>query len=302
MSFDPALLWIVFALFAGIFSGAMMLLNQYYQVPGLLMVLVSRGITICVLLPFAFLIDWPDAPVYYIAVAMTGVLASYADIRLFNVAAKLGGGVTSRLVPLLVPATFFFWFFFAPEQIHDYLAAPLNSLMIIAALGGCVFFAMRLKTNCTISAEALKLMTPVILCYGFNGALAKLALNNAPLHAGVYGYMLIQTVVALSVTFGYYRFQRRRKDAPDTVSFRKSKSGRMWLACALASFIWLAHMVFKIYAFGFTDNPAYVNAVVLLAPLWVILFYRLTGYKDNANISAGLGILASTILLVLLTV
>ncbi|TNE32000.1 MAG: hypothetical protein EP349_02855 [Alphaproteobacteria bacterium] len=300
MSTD-ALIWVSFAVFAGVFSGANMLLNQYYKIPGLLIVLGSRLLSVLVMLPFALLITWPSAPVYYLAVAATGVFAGFGDIRMYNVTAKLGGGVVSRLIPLLVPVTFFSWFFFAPEQVQDHLAAPLQSLLIITALGACVYFASRLQTSCAVSREALKLMAPTILCYGLNGAFAKLALQNADLHAGVYGYMMIQTIIALGFTGGYYLWQKQRKHPAEIITFRKHIEKRVWLACGLASFFWLSHMIFKIYAFGFINNPAYVNAVVLLAPLWVILFYKAVGHKENADIKAGIGILASIIALVLLT-
>lgn len=293
--------WIILAILAGILSAAGILLNQYFKLPGLLLVLLSRVFTFLFLLPMAFFIDWPTSPVYYIAVIITGVTGGLADIRAFNVTAKLGGGVVTRLIPLLVPVTFITWFLFAPSQIHDYLAHPINSFGIILALSACVYFASRLQSTCTISKSALRLMAPTILAYGLNGALAKLALNNANAHEGVYGYIFIQTAVVLLSTSFYYLWQGKRSALADKISFKDVQRKTLWLACGLASFFWMTHMGCKMYAFSAIDNPAYVNAVVLLAPIWVILFYKIIGHKEQANISAGIGILASTIALVLLT-
>ena len=294
-------MWIVLAILAGIISAAGMLLNQYFKVPGLLLVLLSRFFTLSLLLPMAFFITWPTSPVYYAAVIVTGLTAGFADIRTYNVTAELGGGVVSRLIPLLVPVTFVTWFIFAPSQLTDYLEAPVKSLGIITALSGCVYFASRLQSTCHISKDALKWMTPTILAYGLNGAMAKLALNNAPVNAGVYGYVFIQTILVIIPT-AYYCFhkeKKRGKDHPD--SYIPHINKKLLVAAGLASFFWVTHMASKMYAFTLIDNPAYVNAVVLLAPIWIILFYKIIGHKEEANITAGIGILISTIFLVIMT-
>lgn len=56
----------------------------------------------------------------------------------------------------------------------------------------------------------------------------------------------------------------------------------------------------KNMAMTYTTNPAYVTAVIFLAPIWITLYYKATGQEEEADVRSGLMFLLSAILLVLL--
>ncbi len=294
------LLWIPFSLLAGILTAGITLTNQYAQVSGFSLNILSRLITFIVILPLAFFIEWPSSPIYYIAVITTGFFSGFGDIRSYNTVAKLGGGIVSRLMPLLVPVSFIGWFIASPSDIIIYLEKPLVFLGIITAITAIVLFVMQLHKKCEISKEAIWLMMPVVFLYGMNGVLAKIAMNHAELYQGVYFYIFIQTISLLISVSSFSLWQNRKKTINDIYKSIKI-SRKLIITSILISIFIILHMIFKISSFAFIDNPAYPNALVLLSPLWVILFYKIIRHKEEANVSAGIGILISAIVLVFLT-
>ncbi len=291
-------IWILLALAAGIFSAAAMLTNQYFKLSGILLVIISRFFTLLLLVPFIFIIELPTNSIYYILVAMTGIIAGFADIRTLNVAAQLGGGVVSRLVPLMVPTIFISWFFVQPSDLKTYLHTPIKTIGIILTIIAISYFASKMN-KCHISKEGFKLMLPVIVGYSVNALLAKIALNNSELVGGVYGYMVVQSIFALIFTSAYYFQQKISK-----ITVSKSKiylEKKLLFASLLLALFWIAQIASKISSFAFIDNPAYPNALVLLAPVWILIFYKITKHQEKANISAGIGIMISSTILILLT-
>jgi len=130
--------WGIFSLIGAVFLAAMFLVNQYLKQPGHVLVFWSRVIVVVGLSPFVAHMALPDDWRFYAAVTATVFLGTVADIRTFNVSAKYGGGVTSRLQPLIVWGSFFLWFLFDPQIIDTYIAHPYNTAGVLAALAGCV--------------------------------------------------------------------------------------------------------------------------------------------------------------------
>lgn len=291
--------WAVFALAAAIFSAAFYLINQYFRQPGSTIVLWMRLAVIILMTPWMIHIELPDDPMFYVVVAVTAVLGTLGDVRMLDVSAKYGGGVVSRVMPMTVWGSFFLWFFFRPELIDTYLSRPLNSVGILLALGGCVYFASRLK-HCVITKSALTDMLPALVAYTFAVVLNKRAMDYgagaATFEGVVYTYMYFQCIVGLFLVGGVELWRRRKTDR--VVVPKK----QMAIAAALAALIWIGHMVYKNYAMSYTPNPSYQAAINLTAPLFISAFYWLRGHKEEADVKSGMGVVACAILLALMTI
>lgn len=280
---------------AGIF-----LLNQYFRLPGHVLTLVSRSIVIVGLAPIALYAGLPDSPVFYIAVSVTGAFAAYGDIRIFNLCARYGGGVVSRLLPLIIWVAFMLWLVLRPETMQEYTDRPLRALGIMAALGGCAWFSFTLQ-KCPVSRAAFIALVPVILMFGTNQVLAKIAMDNSGLHSGVFAYLLWQSaLVVVLVSIARLAVPGWFRASGETRAPRVARD-KILLAGCLMAFFWSMQMVLKNYAFTFAPNPSYVAALNETAPVWVMLFYIVIRHREDGNILSGLGIMASAIALSLLT-
>ncbi len=296
--------WAVFAVVSAAFSAVFYLINQYLRQPGYLLVFWMRVLAVVALAPVMGMITLPDDPRFYLGVALTVFFSTYGDIRTFDVSAKYGGGVVSRLQPLIVWGSFAVWFAFDWSLIDFYASQPLRTLGICAALGGCVYFAMRMNKS-PLNREAFTEMLPALGAYVMTTVLNKYALMHGSLNGAVYGYMFVQS--ALAVVFaGGYAMWRLGHPLPLKAVSAPVADIPAWsalpLAALMASAAWICHMIYKNYAMIFTANPAYVAALGLTAPVFIAIYYRIVKHKEQEETLSGYGIVACALFLVLLTI
>ena len=285
--------WVFASLVASVFSAGFYLVNQYMKQPGHLLVFWMRVVIVTAMTPMMIYVELPTDPRFYSAVLITVLVGTFSDIRIFNASAMYGGGVVSRVQPVTVWCAFLLWFFFDPGLLMKYAERPWNTAAILAALVGCVFFAMRLN-KCEVTKSALIYTAPALAGYTLTTVLNKYAMDHGPLEGAVYGYMYVQSVIAVFLIGGYTLY--RGIGPATTVSWVNTK---MLKAVLLLSAAWLCHMIFKNYAMAFTPNPSYQAAINLSTPVFIALFYVAAKHKEEAAVWPGMGIVACAVLLAL---
>ncbi len=287
--------WATITLASAVFSAAVYLLNQYMKQPGHMLVFWSRIATVLALAPFARHIAMPTNPLFYAAVVATAFSGGLADIRTFNVAARFGGGIIARVQPLTVFLTFLLWFAFEPSLFRQYAQTPVNTGFVLLAMGGCGYFASRLR-KCAVSRRALLDMAPALLGYTVSTVLNKFAMTHAALAGAVFAYMYVQSAVVVVLAGGYILLRQKQKD-PAPLWTRK-----MALTAPLLALGWICSMVLKNSAMAFVPNPAYLAALLCVTPVLIALFYKLAGHREEADVLSGMGVVACAALLALVTV
>lgn len=300
--------WALYAVIAAVFSAGFYLTNQYMKQSGRRVVFWMRAMIVAVMTPFIPLLHWPQEPSFYGIVILTALFGTTADIRTMDATAKYGGGVVARVMPVTVVAAFFLWFFFAPGLLQGYLNEPLRALCICLALGGCVFFAVRLH-KCEVSRAAMIYMLPALSGYTATTILNKSAMQFGDFshdYAGVvFGYMYIQSWSAI-ILIGLFSGPAAIFFSGPAAAAKKLKPEagfkKVLAAAILVSLVWIGHMTFKNYAVAYTPHPSYQAAVNLTAPVFISIIYLFLGHREKANVRDGMGIVVSVLLLVLMTV
>ncbi|MDP2205742.1 MAG: hypothetical protein Q8K65_05490 [Alphaproteobacteria bacterium] len=302
--------WAWFSLISAVFSAGFYLVNQYWRMPGDLLVFTMRIMIVALMTPFVHTLDWPDNPLFYAVVAITVAVGTSSDVRTFNASARFGAGMVSRLMPVTVLVAFFLWFAVRPALLFEYLARPWLTLGVLLSLASCVYFAMRLN-RCEVSRSAMVFMAPALAGYTITTVLNKYAMDfgagAADFSGVVLGYMYVQSLIALVMVGPYILWQRRRRFSPlvqtlPVVAPPPSLQLRPLLAASFAAaLVWLAHMVFKNYAMAYAENPSYQAAIGLTAPVMIALVYRSVGHREETDVRAGMGIVAAALLLVIVT-
>lgn len=301
--------WALYALAAAVFSAMLFVVNQYMRQPGDMLMFLMRVFIILMMLPFARQIDWPADAGFYGVVFLSVLASTSSDIRAFDVSAKYGGGVVSRVMPVTVLAGFVLWFFFDPSLLLSYASRPAQAAAIALAMGLCVFCAVRMN-RCDVSRAALRDMAPALAGYTLIILLNKFAIDygaGAGSFAGVvYGYMFAQSLMAVLVAGPYMAWRRHRRGRAASAPAAASVVPRrllpaMLLGGGMVAAAWIAHMAFKNYAIAYTANPAYQAAINLTAPVMILLFYRMIGHREGGDVRYGMGIVGAVLLLVLAT-
>lgn len=292
------LLWPVLALLAAITQCGSLMVSHILKVRGQYTVFWLRILVLAASFPILFFIPAPEDIRFYIAVGLTGIIAGFADIQVINVTIKRGGAVVSRVLPFQIFIIFVMWLCVHPEQVLEYMARPLHTFGILGALSGCVYFSSHMR-KCNVSNAALKQLMLPMFGYAANFVLAKYAFDISDFHSGVYYYILVQTAVQLPVLILLGLTSKHdfiRYDRKFLFSMQSFKPG-IWMFL-----FWMLHMISKNYANTLTPNPSYVAALVMTAPAWMVLIYKLRGEKDDADTGAGIGLMISAIVLSLLNI
>jgi hypothetical protein len=290
--------WAIFSVIAAVFSAGFYLVNQYLRQPGHLLTFWMRLMIVLGMAPMMMHLVLPRDPAFYGLVFLSVLTGTFADIRTMNASATFGGGVVSRVMPLSVWGAFFLWLPVHPETFTLYLAHPLNTLGITIALGLCVFFAMRMNRS-PVSKSAFMTMLPALLGYAAANVINKQAMHyglaTQHLAGAVYGYMFVQSAIAVPLV-GVYCLWQHKKQPPLLQNARP-----LIVAALLLALFWFCHMIYKNYAMAFTPNPAYMAALGLLSPVFISAFYFLTGHREKTDVASGFGIVFSALLLAALT-
>lgn len=287
-------MWILLSLVAAISGALCVLLTEHYKQPTVPRLFWLRLMLLICVLPAAPFIDWPTSPIFYASVAALAVLVCIMDIFYFKAARDYGAGVTTRIEPLSVLLAFVLWTLITPSVLAGYMAQWHIALGIIACLLSAVWFSLQLR-HCEVSRAALQLMLPAVVMIAFVTLLGKVAVDHTTsLIDGLLAFLIFQAALivpfygALCLIFPA-RFQ----------TLRPNKS--LLLSAGLMMLCTGTHIVTKNTAYLMVPNPAYVTVLGLTSPLFVLGVYKAMGRPSQESLWAGLGIVISAFILIVLT-
>jgi len=279
---------------AALTVAGMVLISEYQNQPTVPRLFWLRVISLAVLAPLGFYIQWPSNPHFYIGMVAISVLICGSDALYYDAAKQYGAGATTRIEPLSVLMTFVAWLWLKPEQLALYTQRPAIGLGIAACFVVAGVCALRLR-HCDVSLKAMKRLAPVIGISAAVGVLGKMVMDtgDVPFDTAI-AYIIIQC----SFLIVFYGAMAALWPAR-TGSLRPHR-GLLFSAGAMAVCSVL-HIGSKNMAYTYVPNPAYITIICLAAPLIVSAVYRLTGRQDDTDYMAGFGIVASAVALLALT-
>lgn len=284
------MIWIILAVLALLGHVGQSLIAEFLHISRIHYILIIRWMMLICLLPATFYIPPPDIPLFYALTAVSGLIASWSDYSMFRSMYNNGAGVSTRLLSMVVFASFILWTLLNPSLFVDYANEPFRTLMLMSCMGATIFFTLRLR-HCAISLTTLRDLWPVIACGAVITVMAKYAMDmTGP--GGAFYYALMQTGVMVLV---YTPLILRKKNSIKTCM----NNGLFSICIALgAGMMTLLHIVAKNEAFRLVENPAYVLTLLLCAPFVISVYYRLVGMRDDSDLRAGSGIVISAIIFI----
>jgi hypothetical protein len=281
-------MWFLFALSASIFNATYKLSNQYLKLSGHKLTVLIKVFQIAVFIPFLFFIDWPQYVLFYCLALATGPLVLLQDRAIFNFISKYDAGPITRVEPLSVPFVFVAWLILKPAEYYNLIENSFIALGIILSISSCIYFSFRMR-KCALSFQILKSMLPLILLMGSISILAKYAIDYAPNIEGIIVYAFIQS---LSLVLLSPLFAKKADISQIEAPLKKYLFSAFGLSLVITSVI-----ILRLYGFIYASNPAYVTAVMLIAPFWIMMFYKIKKYKEKTDVLSGIGIVLSVIVM-----
>lgn len=289
--------WQIGGVLMGGVQAAFLLINQHFRIPARVLMLWRGFGVFAVLLPAALLVNrWPITPVFYLLTLASGLLIGIFDRMNFHAVMQYGAGAVSRLMALCLPVSFVLWGLLHSGHFAS-LAAKPQALLIPLALLGVVVSVLFMRRS-PLGRIALVALIPAYFIGGTIDVLNKSAMLAGSGH-GFGTYLSYGSLTAL-VSGLVNLFWAEKGAAPLTLAevFASHilKGGSLMVACACT------FLLLKTSSLVTAPNPAFLAALVLLSPVWVILWNRMKNIPDDSNPLAGLGCVLSAFLLVLATV
>ncbi len=291
---NDTFVWGGLACIAALTVAGMVLISEYQNQPTVPRLFWLRVISLGVLAPLGFFIQWPSNSHFYLGMVAISVLICGSDALYYGAARQYGAGAITRIEPLSVLMTFIAWLFLKPEQLALYTQRPAIGLGIAACFAVAGVCALRLR-HCDVSLKAMKRLAPVIVISATVGVLGKVVMDtgDVPFDTAI-AYIIIQC----SFLIVFYGAMAALWPAR-TGSLRPVRG--LLLSAGLMAVCSVLHIASKNIAYTHVPNPAYITIICLAAPLIVSAVYRITGRQDDTDYMAGFGIVASAVALLALT-
>jgi len=284
--------WHIGGLLMGIGQAAYLLINQHFRIESRLL-MYWRGFGIAALaLPLALLAGpWPHDVWFYFFAAATGILVGFFDRLIFQFSAQYGAGIVSRLLALCLPLAFIFWLALHPAHMNTLASKPHIWLLPVALLG--TLASVLLLKRDPVSRTAVIALVPLYLLGASIDVLNKTAMQHGNGMPGFILYAVIVSLMAGIVTLLW----PRKSAAPVTANALAA----VWQGGALIVIIGGAYVVLKASSISSAPNPAFITALNLTGPFWVMVWNIWRKHPDSTNLWAGFGCVASALLLVFAT-
>lgn len=296
--------WPFWCLLSSLLGGLFLWVNGHYRMPSLALILGRSVVAVLVLLPFAFGVDWPHDPYFYLYAAGAGLSGYVYDLLVYAGVARFGGATIARLLPLRIGLVFAFWCLLRGDYAAQLFAEPWRGAGVVGALLVAGFAVANLSRH-PISRSAFRLMVPATTALAISDIFSKFALNHVGIdhagldHGGGTGAAMVLYPIlmsALILPLVLFRMARRGELA----QLRTLVTDRSWRTASLvAGIAFAAQIAVKGQALHLVPDPSYFVALNTLSALWLTLWYRYRKLPDETDRRAGFVFVAALVVLIL---
>ncbi|PZP39111.1 MAG: hypothetical protein DI585_05180 [Pseudomonas fluorescens] len=284
-------LWLLLAFASSLLSAQNVEANRKARQEGFRLNFWRMTFATLLWLPLSLLEQWPTDWKFY-AAGMFGGVAMIIGFTIQNdLANKHNGRVAILHMPLKAVFVFALWAVADPVARSHVFEKPLITLGVLACLATMVLALAEFRKN-DVSWQSLRAVLPIVVLYGMGDILARLTVQPADLHERLVIFLFV--VAATSSVASLLIFPWRPKPEMPFVTKNLLKHS---FRAAMGS---AANQVCFFMALVLGPSPAYVSMVGLLAPVWLLVYHRYAGIKDDANPLAGSLVVVAAIVLMFL--
>lgn len=285
------LIWITLGIVAAIVSSGIPLVQEKHKGnPFAVAIWVKIGVALLTL-PFVLYFGLPDNPRFYIFAGLSAAIWSISDVIYYRSVSEVGAGIVSRVLPSAAILSFLVWFMINPDQLQKYLDNPIQGGLIFLIIIVASLLAMLMK-KCPVSWRGLQLVWFVLMAAAIGPLVEKISMGDTPKMQTPFAMTFIQAVMML----GFWAVFALIKRPISLTTFTLPTS---WKTGLMISTFMTVVLCARFTALQYVENPAFLSVILFTDSLWILLYYRLIGRKDDSKIWVGLGIVGCAAALVL---
>jgi hypothetical protein len=287
--------WIVLSLVLSLSAAVVAEANRYFKMDGVRLSFWRTTVGASLLLPTVFIIDWPAPSLYYAGAMLAGVVMAVSTTIRMNLSSKKMGRVATLFMPVEAVVGFMLWFMVDAVFRTQMLNAP-GKFAVILVCFALFTVSLAMMRRHDASWAAFITVAPLGVMHALNGIFGKYLLMENVAQAAtaviLYVFIVQASAAVCSGCFLTTQITRRKPLCPPGMMRAAAVYGIAGLVGVLSFFA----------AVKAAPNPGYVVALAMLAPVWIMLWHKLRGMRDEGNPAAGLVMIFAAVLLVLVTV
>lgn len=284
-------LWLVLALASSLLSAQNVEVNRRAKQEGFRLNFWRMTMAAAFWFPLSMLEVWPSDWMFYGA-AMFGGMAMIIGFTIQNdLANKHNGRVAILHMPLKAVVVFAIWAAIDPVARGHVFEQPLITAGVVGCLALMVGALAEFRKN-DVSWSSFRAVLPVVAVYAMGDILARLAIQPVNLQDRLVVFLFVVAATSSIVSLLVWPWRPK----PELPLFDK----KLMQASFRAAMGGTANQVCFFMALVLGPSPAYVSMVVLLTPVWLLVYHRWAGIKDDANPIAGTLVVIAAVLLMVL--
>lgn len=289
--FDWHWVWLPLALLASLIAAQNVEMNRRARQEGFRLNLWRTGIAAIFWLCVSPFFTWPQDGLFY-AAAMFGGVAMIIGFTIQNdLANKHNGRVAILYMPIKAVGVFVVWAMISPTAREHIFDKPLVAVGVIACLATMVAAMAEFRKN-DVSWRSLRAIMPIVAVYGAGDILTRLVINPAELMQTLPAFFCVSTVTSTLVSLMLWPWRPKREIS--SFNRKLAKDGAKASVCSTVN-----QMLFVI-SLVMAPSPAYASMILLLTPVWLLVYHRVVRIPDDANPIAGTVIVIAAVALMLL--
>jgi|GEM_PF-5579318 len=242
-------------------------------------------------LPLALRQPWPHDGLFYAAAMFGGVAMIIGFVIQTELAKKHNGRVAILYMPLKAVLVFVVWAAVDSQARAHMMGEPWATLGVMVCLAVMIGSLGEFRKH-DVSWESLKAVMPIVVIYGASDLLTRVVIDPAVLHERLIVFLSVAMCTSAFVSLMLWPWRPRRE-----LPFATKKLVKAGAFAALGSSI---NQVCYASAVVLAPSPAYAGMIVLLSPVWLLVYHRMVNIHDDASPVAGTVMVAAAIILMVL--
>lgn len=272
--------WFITALVASIAQAITFDVNRTLQMNAVVLVYWRSLLSVVLFLPLFLFVDLqPLTPAFWLVCGYAAVSAALGLTIQSYLSARGGGRVASLVMPLKVLFAFVIWLAIDEAYRQGLVAEPVKAFLLALCFTSSML-AMNFMRRSDMGLLTLLLIVPDALLYALYDVLAKYVLEiNFDLNA-LLAFALLCNIFMAVLMQGMVLWPAQRGVKVRPSGHQLSQAAKL---AVLSAICWVLMPLSLVLA----ENPAYPGMVMMLAPVWLTVYYRWARVKDEAHPWAG---------------
>ena len=283
-------MWFVLAVLGSLFGAFFMEVNRHFKQDGIRLNMWRTLVQSLIFTSVVFFFPWPEAPLFYWVGIIGGLQLAVTDCYVWHLAANHNGRVASMSGPVRTLVPFVLWFAVFPDSFWTLWARPVEFSLVMAGMALVLWGGFHIRKN-KVGWQTFKPLMAVGVANGLMLVARKLTIDVSDVFIQMMQLFLLHYSVAFAVLAGFVYLREGSKGLQLTRPMAKA-------SVLIGVSVLLSAQLLNV-SVALAPNAGYPPAIFLLVPIWLMVYHKIIGVKDNASPYAAAVVVSGVILMLL---